>query len=62
MRVIYCGSHPEVVSAAWKGKAVRLGKHVTVTDTIGKELVARGDFVEFVPEPAVKPVDKTKRG
>lgn len=61
MQVIYCGSHPQVTSPAFTGKADLHGDPVTVTDDIGRELVARGDFIEFTPEPVRPPVEKTKR-
>lgn len=41
--------------------AHRGGDPVEVPDRLGRELVARGDWIEFVPEPARKPVEKTPR-
>lgn len=57
--LIYVGSHDEVTLAPLPGAVFhREGDPVDVPQNLADELVARGDFIEFMPEPAPRPVQK----
>ena len=62
MRLIYIGGHPAVTCPSlFDGGAERQGAPVEVKDNeAARALIARGDFIEFRPEPARKPVQTTK--
>lgn len=58
MKVIYMHGHPAVTLPDGR-RVVRHGEPVEVSDKLGRELVARGDFIEYVPEPSRRPVEKS---
>lgn len=61
MRLIYVGAHTAVTMPAVPGVEInRHGPAVDIPDDIAEGLIARGDFVEFEPEPPAPPVQKTK--
>jgi hypothetical protein len=61
MELIYVGSHPAVECRhLFAGAAERHGAPVEVQDRdAALSLIARGDWVEFKPEPR-KPVQRTR--
>lgn len=61
MKLIYLGHHPAVTSSAFDGAAERHGEPVDVPDrNVAEDLIARGDFLLFKPEPARTPVQTVK--
>lgn len=62
-QIIYVGSHKRVeMPTALPGVVIeRHADAVEVTDQLADELIARGDFIELVPEPPAKPVQRTPR-
>lgn len=59
MRLIYVGSHIEVTTAGIVSQ--RGGDPQDFPDEIARGLVARGDYVEFVPEPKRPVTTRTPR-
>lgn len=61
-RLIYVGAPPAVTLAPLPGVVFeRHGDPVAVPNHLAEELTARGDFIEFVPEPPARPVQKSKQ-
>ncbi len=68
MAVIYCGAHDSVESEVFgldaRGRrvtaALEAADPVHVEGGVAEDLIARGDFLPFKPEPPRRPVQKTK--